>query len=187
MPLVVTVTIATAGVAAWVWSQRKDEEDEEHEPGLDYDNADYGENPAYGSARDDQPQYPVQPSDASFGVASAPGEVPSDGTAAGWGTRMSGALRRTPSPQQFLDSTGKTVAAGVAAAGAVMGKALASIREEDKAYQGSNPWSEEAEKKERSPVSTGKRRKTVAIVVSADTELADLEDDGYHEHAVSAK
>lgn len=183
MPLAITVTVATAGLAAWVWSQRKqDDEEEEHEPGLDYDNADYGDNPAYGASRDEQIQQPpVQPTGESYGVAPPSSDVPE----VGWGARMSGALRRTPSPQQFLDSTGKTVAAGVAAAGAVMGKALASIREEDKAYEGSNPWSEEAEKKERSPVSSGKRRKTVAIVVSADTQLADLEDDGYHEHAVS--
>ena len=98
---------------------------------------------------------------------------------------MSGALRRTPSPQQFLDSTGKTVAAGVAAAGAAMGKALASIREEDKAYA-ENPWSEEADaKKDRGPVSGDKRRKTVAIVVSADTKISDADADGNHELAVS--
>lgn len=194
MPLAITVTVATAGLAAWVWSQRKDEEDDDHEPGLDYDNADYGDNPAYGASGDDRaPQQQIPPSDVgSYGVAPAPGMAagpgmapePGDVPGAGWGSRMSGALRRTPSPQQFLDSTGKTVAAGVAAAGAVVGKALASIREEDKPEN--NPWSEEAEKKERSPVSSGKRRKTVAIVVSADTQLADMDDDGYHEHAVSA-
>jgi hypothetical protein len=98
---------------------------------------------------------------------------------------MSGALRRTPSPQQFFDSTGKTVAAGVAAAGAVMGKALASIREEDKAYP-ENPWQEEADaRKDRGPVSGDKRRKTVAIVVSADAPISDINDDGTHELAVS--
>lgn len=189
MPLIVTVTVATAGVAAWVLSQRKDDEDEEHEPGLDYDyeNADYGDNPAYGASRDERgPQPPLHPGGETYGVAPGPGMAPAPGEnpEASWGARMSGALRRTPSPQQFLDSTGKTVVAGVAAAGAVMGKALASIREEEKAHGESNPWSEEAEKKERSPVSSGKRRKNVVLVVSADTQLADMEDDGYHEHAV---
>jgi len=97
---------------------------------------------------------------------------------------MSGALRRTPSPQQFFDSAGKTVAAGAAAAGAVMGKALASIREEDKHYGESNPWSEEADaKKDRSVPSSGKRRKTVAIVVSADGRSTETHDDGFQEHA----
>jgi hypothetical protein len=99
---------------------------------------------------------------------------------------MSGALRRTPSPQQFMDSAGKTIAGGFAAAGATMGKALASIREEDK--YNDNPWSEEADaKRERDPEPSGtKKRRTVAIVVSADSPLADADNSGagYHEHAV---
>ncbi|KAG7151385.1 hypothetical protein HYQ46_012838 [Verticillium longisporum] len=53
VPLAVTVTVATVGVATWVWSQRKDDnqvsEQDDH-VGLDYDNADYGDNPAYGSS-----------------------------------------------------------------------------------------------------------------------------------------
>lgn len=189
MPLAVTVTVATAGLAAWVWSQHKDENENvfDHEPGLDYENADYGDNPPYGaSSRDPKtpdpppPHHQQQADDAvSYGVATAHSDV----SAPGWGARMSGALRRTPSPQQFFDSTGKTVAAGVAAAGAAMGKALASIREEDKAYV-ENPWSEEADaKKERAPMSGDKRRKTVAIVVSADTNFFDFSNDGTHELA----
>ncbi|KAK2596732.1 hypothetical protein QQS21_006187 [Conoideocrella luteorostrata] len=192
VPLAVTVTVATAGLAAWVWSQRKDDDEEnafDHEPGLDYENADYGDNPAYGAtdrdpkAPDQRPrQHQQQQQDddtVSYGVATAHSDV----QAPGWGARMSGALRRTPSPQQFFDSTGKTVAAGVAAAGAAMGKALASIREEDKAYA-ENPWSEEADaKKERAPLSGDKRRKTVAIVVSADTRISDIDNDGMHELA----
>ncbi|QPG97549.1 hypothetical protein C2857_006511 [Epichloe festucae Fl1] len=189
VPLAVTVTVATAGLAAWVWSQHKDEDENvfDHEPGLDYENADYGDNPPYGaSSRDPKtsdpppPHHQQQADDAvSYGVATAHSDV----SAPGWGARMSGALRRTPSPQQFFDSTGKTVAAGVAAAGAAMGKALASIREEDKAYV-ENPWSEEADaKKERTPMSGDKRRKTVAIVVSADTNFSDFSNDGTHELA----
>lgn len=187
VPLAVTVTLATAGLVAWVWSQR-DEENEnavDHEPGLDYDFADYGDNPPYGAssrdlkAPDKQPRQSAQRADDV--VYTDPTSAP------GWGARMSGALRRTPSPQQFFDSTGKTVAAGVAAAGAVMGKALASIREEDKAY-GENPWSEEADaKKERAPTSRDKRRKTVAIVVSADTMVSDFDGDDTHELAVGSK
>lgn len=186
VPLAVTLTVATAGVAAWAWSQRKESDDDELEPGLDYDNADYGDNPAYGTSRDGkpppQPPRPHQgPGDhESVGVATA---APSDVSAAGWGARMSGALRRTPSPQQFIDSTGKTVAAGFAAAGAAMGKALASIREEDK-YGDNNPWSEEADAKDqRAPLPSSKRRKTVAIVVSADSPLANTDASDYLEHA----
>jgi len=84
-----------------------------------------------------------------------------------------------------MDSAGKTIAGGFAAAGATMGKALASIREEDK--YNDNPWSEEADaKRERDPEPSGtKKRRTVAIVVSADSPLADADNSGagYHEHA----
>lgn len=186
VPLAVTLTVATAGVAAWAWSQRKETEEDEHD-GLDYANADYDNNPAYGASRNDrppqQPPRPHAPPDdhESFGVATA---APSDVSAAGWGARMSGALRRTPSPQQFIDSTGKSVAAGFAAAGAAMGKALASIREEDK-YGDNNPWSEEADAKDhRGPLPSTKNRKTVAIIVSADSALAETDANGYLEHAV---
>ena len=190
VPLAITVTVATAGLAAWVWSQRKDgDEDhgdydhEPHEPGLDYENADYGDNPPYGStSRDQRPDRPARQADGGY---STQHDAQLDSSAPTWGARMSGALRRTPSPQQFLDSTGKTVAAGVAAAGAAMGKALASIREEDKQY-GENPWSEEADaKRERAPIVYDKKRKTVAVVVSADAKISDhAEDDGTHELAV---
>ncbi|KPM45655.1 hypothetical protein AK830_g871 [Neonectria ditissima] len=191
VPLAVTLTVATVGVAAWVWSQRKDEDEEaEHMAGLDYDNADYsGDHQTHGSRDIDGPEKPPRPEEQSHGITA----VEEEARGAGWGSRMSGALRRTPSPQQFFDSTGKTVAAGVAAAGAVMGKALASIREEDKSpYSEGNPWSEEADaRQERAPptpaspsaISGGKKRKTVAIVVSADSESSFDGDDGFHEHA----
>ncbi|GKT87645.1 peroxin 22-like protein [Colletotrichum tofieldiae] len=100
---------------------------------------------------------------------------------------MSGALRRTPSPQQFFESAGKTVTAGVAAAGAVAGRALAAIREEDKnAYADHETWSEEADaRKERAPGprDPSKRRRTIAVVVSADSHADDFDEDGFHEHA----
>lgn len=194
VPLAVTLTVATVGVAAWVWSQRKDdEEDEKH---LDYGNqVRGGDNQPYGShdvgSRDIQgPEKPPRPDDQSHGIAHAEEEA----NGGGWGSRVSGALRRTPSPQQFFDSTGKTVAAGVAAASAAMGKALASIREEDKSpFDDTNPWQEEADaKNERAPADTSsplvggsRRRKTVAIVVSAETGAVPEEEDAYHEHAVS--
>jgi hypothetical protein len=188
--LVLTLTIATAGVAAWAWSQRKDaEEENDHEPDLDYENADYGDNPPYGSSRDYRPPPnqggppPQQPGPDGYQAVT---DGPGDPSQAGWGARMSGALRRTPSPQQFFDSAGKTVAGGVAAAGAVMGKALASIREEDKQYGDRNPWSEEADaKKDRSVPASGKRRKTVALIVSADSKSTEFPEDTFQEHAVS--
>ncbi|KAF4415612.1 hypothetical protein FACUT_13247 [Fusarium acutatum] len=194
VPLAVTLTVATVGVAAWVWSQRKDGDDEDDHYGLDYGNqARAGDNQPHGSrdinSRDIQgPEKPPRPDGQSHGIAPAD----EDAAGGGWGSRMSGALRRTPSPQQFFDSTGKTVAAGVAAASAAMGKALASIREEDKSpFDDTNPWQEEADaKKERAPADTSsplvggnRRRKTVAIVVSAETGAVPEEEDSFHEHA----
>lgn len=199
VPLAVTVTVATVGVAAWIWSQRSNEEGEEEEEEeaftqhLDYENADYGDNPAYGATGDASsarapPSFrsDLRSEEVGYGitqVTDAPGPT--------WGARMSGALRRTPSPQNILDRAGKTVAAGVAAAGTAVGSALAAIREEDKvAFADHETWSEEADaKKEKTPSAQGreassKRRKTVAIVVSADTQLDPLDEDGYHEHAV---
>ncbi|CAJ2512041.1 Uu.00g076660.m01.CDS01 [Anthostomella pinea] len=193
VPLVVTVTVATVGVAAWAWSQRSsDEEESEVSPaGLDYDNADYGDNPPYGTDRNARPPTAANPSfsreDVSYGVGEVHPEA--SGLSAGWGSQMSGALRRTPSPQQFLTNAGKTVAASVAGVGAAVGNALAAIREEDKtAYADHETWSEEAEaRREKSsssgPKESGKRRKTVAIVVSADTNMDDFDEDGFHEHA----
>ncbi|KAI1374764.1 hypothetical protein F4677DRAFT_424794 [Hypoxylon crocopeplum] len=197
VPLVVTLTVATVGVAAWAWSQRSNEhEDEESDPepaDLDYENADYGENPPYGaSAADMHP--PNAESNAPFrngGVSYGVGDIhpEASGISAGWGSQVSGALRRTPSPQQFLSNAGKTVAASMAGVGAAVGSALAAIREDDKnAYADHETWSEEAEaRKENTPPSQTrdptKRRKTVAIVVSADTNMDDLDADGFHEHA----
>lgn len=197
MPLALTVTVATVGLAAWVWSQRNQEdehdEDEPAAPDLDYENADYGDNPPYGASRDGPKPPPtftgsdLRPGEPGYGTA--PSQA--DG-ASGWGARMSGALRRTPSPQQFIEGASKTVVAGVAAAGAAVGTALAAIREEDKtAYADHETWSEEADAKEKRPAASSqsrdpsRRRKTVAIVVSADTNIDDIDEDGFHEHAVS--
>ncbi|KAK0612851.1 hypothetical protein B0T17DRAFT_541932 [Bombardia bombarda] len=199
VPLAVTVTVATVGVAAWIWSQRKDDgqhaaAEEAIEQDLDYDNADYGDNPAYGASRDN-------PGDR--GAGGGAGYDGAESSASGWGAQMSGALRRTPSPQQFLDTARKTVAAGVTAAGAAVGSALAAIREEDKtAYADHETWSEEADAKKEPKRSSSsaaaapsqarekdaggsgnKRRKKVAIVILADNHVDDIDSDGFHEHA----
>ncbi|KAI0179919.1 hypothetical protein GGR52DRAFT_529014 [Hypoxylon sp. FL1284] len=197
VPLAITLTVATVGVAAWAWSQRTNEsedEESEHEPaGLDYENADYGENPPYGAlgGRDPNPSAAganrSARDDVSYGVGDIHPEA--TGASAGWGSQVSGALRRTPSPQQFLQNASKTVAASMAGVGAAFGSALASIGEEDKnAYADHETWSEEAEaRKEKSPAShprdANKRRRTVAIVVSADTSIDTFNADEFHEHA----
>lgn len=120
---------------------------------------------------------------------------------------MQGALRRTPSPQQIFDGASKRVAAGMAAAGAFMGSALTSIREEDRGdFEDHSRWSEEVRSRAtqgeaqaaaavptmsgalppRSAVSAApaldKKKKTVAIVVSS--ELASQDPDDFTEHAV---
>lgn len=200
VPLAVTVTVATVGVAAWIWSQRSNhEEDEEEAEGeesitqhLDYEHADYGDNPPYGALGDGAsarapPSFRSDLREDETGY----GNTQADTAGPSWGSRVSGALRRTPSPQNLLDRAGKTVAAGVAAAGTAVGSALAAIREEDKAaFADHETWSEEADaKKENVPASQprepgNKKKKVVAIVISADTQLDDVDEDGYLEHAV---
>jgi hypothetical protein len=197
VPLILTVTAATIGLAAWVWSERKDDDED------DYPRDDYQHNrrhepapssipPPYGDLRQGEMGYgttaPVSAEESSSYMA-----------------RMSGALRRTPSPQQFFDTATRTVSAGMAAAGAVVGSALSSIREEDKnAYKDHKTWSEEAEARQaggspktRAASGTAKsaiqkgaaggRRQTVAIVVSADNDLDGVDDgaDYSQTHAVS--
>jgi len=134
VPLILTVTVATAGLAAWVWSARED--------GHDYssdDDLSYGEDGAHEKQR-----HGKAPMGRDLSTGELGGEAyGSDGTLLG---RAQGVIRRTPSPQQFFDTVSKKTAAGWAAAGAAAGAALASIREEDKdeAFGDHSRWSEEA-------------------------------------------
>ncbi|KAF2683664.1 hypothetical protein K458DRAFT_367972 [Lentithecium fluviatile CBS 122367] len=177
VPLVFTVTVATAGLAAWVWSERRDD-DESDDADLSYGEDGEGKmpEPARGS-RDGMSQGVVRDDESIIG-------------------RVQGVIRRTPSPQQLFDSVSKKTAAGIAAAGAAAGAALASIREEDRDdFADHNRWTEEAEMKRqveaqssqsqgavdtqaksfaasvRGGPSTGGRRRTVAIVVSAESQM----------------
>ena len=212
--MALTVTVATAGIVAWIWSERRD--DDEDEAGYDRPDdgtrpdwnrdgrSDYGRNPD-GSVRTGPPPYAeLRPGEAAYGTTGQQRQSEESGS---YMARMSGALRRTPSPQQFFDGASKTVVAGMAAAGAVVGSALSSIREEDKnAYKDHETWSEEAESRrpgvspgppapqpvvpgvlptQRTPLHGNGPRKTVAIVVSANSHVEDLDDEeGFHEHAV---
>lgn len=173
VPLVLTVTVATAGLAAWVWSERRDDE-ESNDDDLSYGEEDYRKMPEPRNGDGDDSMY----------------------------ARVQGVMRRTPSPQQLFDSVSKKTAAGIAAAGA----ALASIREEPKAdkddFADHTRWSEEAELRRtveaqsqqsasavdanarsfaaslrQGPSSYGGKRKTVAIVVSAESLMDDPHDD----------
>ncbi|KAI9810744.1 MAG: hypothetical protein M1827_006082 [Pycnora praestabilis] len=202
VPLVVTVTAAAVGIAAWIWSERRDDESD-----ADDDR---------GGDRGDRPPLTYRgggPGETSFTMETE-GQQADEGSMM---ARMSGALRRTPSPQQILDGASKKVAAGVAAAGAVVGGALSSIKEEDKDdYVDHSRWSEEAKTRETRPGvpsssglraaeqtsiaavgsdrqqtkstkrSEDGRRKTVALVMSAESsrERFDDGDSGFdHEHA----
>ena len=186
IPLAVTVTVATVGLAAWIWSERRDGDDDDdydrkHHPGR-------GEGPpppGYGGSTAGQPPY--NPDQPPYG----PGSEDQSMIA-----RMSGAIRRTPSPQQIFDGASRRVVAGVAAAGAAVGGALSSIREEDKKdFEDHSRWSEEAETRatevpsRREPSGRGKpssKRKTVAVVLSAESDYEHSQEASYHqEHAVS--
>ena len=207
LPFALTATVATVGIVAWIWNERRDGEESDHD--YDRDERPTGDRDAQGP-----PSYQgVGPSGP--GISDLPTRAVEEGPVTNVMNRVSGAIRRTPSPQQLLDGASKRVAAGVAAAGAVVGGALSSIREEStnrEGYEDHSRWSEEAELHKRSgrppPLDDGARagglssgaashgrtastqyqsaarRKTVAVVVSADV-AARLSDDEHHEDAVS--
>jgi hypothetical protein len=167
VPLVMTVTVATMGLAAWIWSERRDDEDEngdEEQPPADLPPPGYasmsgglppgpgptgfqGPLPAASMGPDgfEVPTMP-QPAPGYEGGARSTGvdtQIQNDGTLM---SKMSGALKRTPSPQQSYDWASKKVAAGVAAAGAMVGGALNTIREGNQDdYEDHERWSEEAD------------------------------------------
>lgn len=207
VPLVFTVTVATAGLVAWIWSERRTDDDESDDADL-----------SYGEDRDaTRPPGPIPGPGGDIGrgneSVSQGAEAHEEGS---FITRMSGAIQRTPSPQQMFDTVSKKAVAGFAAAGAAVGGALSSIREEEKDDYGDHSrWSEEAAIRRNveaqsaqsastvvvhasssntsvrtGPQTTGGRRKTVVVVVSAETTLDsmhEMEEQGpYHtEHAVS--
>lgn len=188
VPLVLTVTAATVGVAAWLWSQQK--EDEEDIRDLDYNTDSSSDTSRYGETSRELSDIkePLVDDEQERLLSQQPQGSP---------TTTWAALRRTPSPQHFFDSAKRTVAAGVTA----VGSALASIREEERRdYADHETWSEVADarkEKERAvpttPAATtsqptkeaNKRRKKVAIIVSADAQLDHSDVDGFLEHAVS--
>ncbi|KAJ5493694.1 hypothetical protein N7463_009781 [Penicillium fimorum] len=197
LPLALTAGIATISIAAWIWSERNDDEDEDDRPhgdGRPYP-------PPVGPGSDyPPPSYATGDYARSTGPEVLPGDASYDHSMM---ARMQGALRRTPSPQQIFDGASKRVVAGVTAAGAFVGGALTSIREDNKGegdYEDHSRWSEEAQTRahERSqqgavaptmsgglpsrPANTGnKNKKTVAIVVSSVTSA---DPDGFSsEHA----
>ena len=272
VPLALTVTAATVGLVAWIWSERSDDEeiseDEQYQggrPPSDYANmsgglppgpgpsgfqgpppgADFGppsqggfqapmggppppggfQGPSMGGPGPEGPfppgqgpfsqgQGPPQGAGASqeyfSGARSTAVGFEEDNTMLGTVNR---AMKRAPSPGQSYDWASTKLAAGVAAAGALMGGALGSIRENSQDnYEDHDRWSEEAENREvRSEPKRGikrqgtadqffsgevampksatvkqRKRKSVALVVSAVEHEADSETDVGH-HAVSPR
>lgn len=195
VPLALTVGIATAGVAAWIWSERSDEE-EDNEAGGQYGDDARGTDDKHDGTDDNGF------STRGPGTGAEDGE--SDMDDPGMVARMHNTLRRTPSPQQILDGASKRVAAGMAAAGTFIG-GLASIREENRGdFEDHSRWSEEMQSRasERdqeigvAPTMSGaipsraaggapfdRRKKTVAIVVSAESAQLDPEESSF-EHPV---
>lgn len=179
--------------------------DEDEDEDEDEDDRPHGDDrphpPPVGPGSDYPPSYATGDYARSTGAEVLPGDASYDHSMMG---RMQGALRRTPSPQQIFDGASKRVVAGVTAAGAFVGGALTSIRENDKGegdYEDHSRWSEEAQTRahERSqqgaiaPTMSGglpsrpantlnKDRKIVAIVVSS-VSPADS-DEFPSEHAV---
>ncbi|KAL4944437.1 hypothetical protein BDV06DRAFT_90558 [Aspergillus oleicola] len=191
-PLALTVGIAAIGVAAWIWTERNEDDDE--------DDRDYPRGGDRSTAGPGGVSFP--PSEFVGEQARATGadvyaDTQEDDSVV---ARMQGALRRTPSPQQIFDGASKRVAAGVAAAGAFVGGALTSIREEGRGdFEDHSRWSEEVESRNQQrnqpetvtstqpqardvggPAATDKRKKTVVIVVSSESShhgLAELVSD----------
>jgi len=228
IPLAVTVTVASAGLVAWIWNERNDEEESNLPPGSEGPPG-YANAPSPSGYSSPKPDYPNAPPPGFQGPPGQspyppsqqnqppymPGSFEPPTEDASIVARMSGALRRTPSPQQIFDGARKNVVAGVAAAGAAVGGALSSITEEDKSgYEDHSRWSEEADSQiggsapqkgpesrgvessssgtarqaAHSEVKVGAKRKIVAIVVSAASDYEHSEGAGYHqEHAVSSQ
>lgn len=163
VPLVVTVTIATAGLAAWIWSERQQDDNDND----DNDQRDDPEDDKYDHPLDypeDLPDQQAEPRDEGFLA------------------RMTG---RTPSPQQLFDRTGQRIRAAVG----LSGEGRPEERTEP-AFSDSEHWNEEAESKRSQqatsrPISN-KAKRTIAIVLSAETDNQQDDEASYRtEHAVS--
>ena len=136
VPLGLTVVAATMALSAWVWSERHDEEDAHDETSSSSSDDDEKKHRARQAVDGTRP--PEEWRDR--GAEARATQEQSTGLVA----RMSGAIRRSPSPQQLFDQAGRRVVAGVAAAGAAVEGALSSIREEEKDDYGDHSrWAQE--------------------------------------------
>lgn len=197
VPLVLTVGAAVVGVAAWVWSERREDEedsDQEHYTGgvpppgyasmsgamppgpgpMGMQNSAQGAGmpgpPQQGGFRQgfqDPSQGPPLPgweSGDMYGASRSAGVHQEQD--AGLVARMSSALGmgRSSTPNQTLNWASQQVAAGFAAAGAMVGGALSTVRDGDQGeYRDHERWSEEAEQRDSErEVKQGIRRRGTA-------------------------
>ena len=167
LPLAVTVTIATAGLAAWIWSERQHDDDDD-------------DNDRHEDTEDDTYDHPIDyPEDIPHSR-----EQTIDSSDQGFLSRVTG---RTPSPQQFLDSAGQRIRSAVG----LSNSSAAGRPEErgDPAFSDNEHWNEEAETKRSqratsSSHATSKPKRTVVVVLNGE----EPEDGSIHnnEHAVSS-
>ncbi|CAD0105866.1 unnamed protein product [Aureobasidium uvarum] len=163
LPLVVTVTIATAGLAAWIWSERQQGDDDD-----DNDNHE-----------DDKYDHPLDyPEDIPHAH-----DQPHGSQDQGFLARMTG---RTPSPQQFFDSAGQRLrsAVGLSGPNATDGQQETA----DPAFSDNEHWNEEAEtKRSQRPASShpaaNKPKRSVVVVLNGEDQ--GYESTHYTEHAVT--
>ncbi|KAK5124068.1 hypothetical protein LTR85_002265 [Meristemomyces frigidus] len=202
VPLVVTGTIAIGGLAAWIWSERSEHDEDDYRPDRKPQRPPTGQGAAYptqGSQPYPGPPQPQQQQHGGGGGGMPAYEDPLPSQSAGpqgmpppvggeassyYGTAQSreqgehgdhmegddqqqtffgqvrGAMRRTPSPQQFFDHASKQVTAGIAAAGSALGSIMEdpenghyhetavrrdAAREEREGFSDHERWSEEAD------------------------------------------
>ncbi|KAL2220578.1 hypothetical protein M432DRAFT_650661 [Thermoascus aurantiacus ATCC 26904] len=179
VPLVLTVGIAAVGLAAWIWSERNDDDGDE----------DFNKEHRERDGEDFPPGEPGAEDTARTTATDIRGQTQTDDGSVI--ARVQGALRSTPSPQEIFEGASRRVAAGISAAGALVGGALTSVREEGRGdFEDHSRWSEEVESRNNAarataaePTMSGalpargaaggqaplekKKKKTVAIVVSS--------------------
>ncbi|KXT03724.1 hypothetical protein AC579_8603 [Pseudocercospora musae] len=236
VPLVTIGTIAVGGLAAWIWSERGDHDEDDYP----YDKPprpQTGVGAPYPTQGSQPYPGPPQPGPGQSGFVplqegGPPPPVGADGSTGGsWAAggaastyfdasstqtreqreqidqgffgRVQGAMRRTPSPQQFFDHASKQVMGGMAAAGAALSSIIENPdsrehsqdgrrRDERDGFSDHERWSEEAEERQRINITesaSGKRstskgksrsKRTVAVVLSANVDTSAADDGAFH-------